>query len=177
MADVSAVFGTLLALGIAFPGLLTAWWLIFPATVSRAEQRFVRTPWRCFWMGLFWLPLIALPTIFLMAVPVAPVRALGIVAALAAVGMATLGAAGIAAGMGQRLDRRAGGGLSRWGAFLRGAIALELAAIFPLLGWLLVIPVTILVALGASIFALLHWVPRGAPSTLPGVSPLPQGRS
>lgn len=175
MADVSAVFGSLLALGIVFPGLLTAWWLIFPATVARAEQRFLRTPWRCFWMGLVWLPLLALPTIFLVAIPLPPVRALGILAALAAVGMATLGAAGIAAGMGHRLGRRAGE-LSRWGAFLRGAIALELAAIFPLLGWLLVIPATIVVALGAAIFALLHWEPRGAPTTLPGASVLSQAQ-
>ncbi len=39
MADVYAIFGTLLALGIAFPGMLTAWWLLFPRTVEGAQQR------------------------------------------------------------------------------------------------------------------------------------------
>ena len=37
MADISAVFGILLSLGIVFPGLLTAWRLLFPATVARAS--------------------------------------------------------------------------------------------------------------------------------------------
>ena len=31
MSDVSAIFGTLLLIGIAFPGMLTAWWTLFPA--------------------------------------------------------------------------------------------------------------------------------------------------
>ena len=51
MADISAVFGILLFLGIAFPGLLTAWYLLFPATVERVRLRLDRTPWQCFFVG------------------------------------------------------------------------------------------------------------------------------
>jgi hypothetical protein len=50
---------------------------------------------------------------------------------------------------------------------VRGAVALELAAVFPLVGWCVVIPLTIVTSLGATVFALLHWMPR--------VSTLPQG--
>jgi hypothetical protein len=50
---------------------------------------------------------------------------------------------------------------------VRGAVALELAAVFPLIGWVIVIPLAIVTSLGATVFALLHWMPR--------VSPLPQG--
>ncbi|NJN93776.1 MAG: hypothetical protein HC875_06645 [Anaerolineales bacterium] len=48
MADVFAVFGTLLSLGIALPGLLLAWRLLLPNHVARARQRLERTPWQCF---------------------------------------------------------------------------------------------------------------------------------
>ena len=51
MADVYAVFGTLLALGIAFPGLLTATWLLFPGAVGRATLRVSATPARSFFFG------------------------------------------------------------------------------------------------------------------------------
>jgi hypothetical protein len=45
------------------------------------------------------------------------------------------------------------------GAFLRGAAALELAAAFPVLGWFIVIPLAIIASLGATAFAVLHWMP------------------
>ena len=38
MADLTAVFGFLLLFGIAFPGLLTTWWLLFPGLVGRAQD-------------------------------------------------------------------------------------------------------------------------------------------
>ena len=52
------------------------------------------------------------------------------------------------------------------GAFVRGAVALELAAAFPVIGWFFVIPLTMVTALGATVFALLHWTP-GPPTRLP----------
>ena len=52
MADVYAVFGTLLALGIIFPGMLLAWSLIFPGTVGRASSRIEHTPWRSLGLGI-----------------------------------------------------------------------------------------------------------------------------
>jgi len=54
-------------------------------------------------------------------------------------------------------------GLTPAGAFVRGAIALELAAVFPFIGWFLLIPLTIVTSLGATAFALLHWMPRAIP--------------
>ena len=52
MSDVYAVFGTLLALGIAFPGLVFTWWLLFPGPAGRAEARLAHTPGRTFSFGL-----------------------------------------------------------------------------------------------------------------------------
>jgi hypothetical protein len=46
---------------------------------------------------------------------------------------------------------------------VRGAVALELAAVFPLAGWFVVLPLAIVTSLGATVFALLHWMPRVSP--------------
>jgi hypothetical protein len=159
MADVYAVFGTLLALGIVFPGMLTAWWLLFPQVVGRAEMRLAQTPGRSFGLGLAGALAIAVPTVILFAMPFGPTKFLGSVLLMAALVVASFGAAGLAAAMGTRLAERAGLEGPTVRSFVGGAVALELAAVFPLLGWLIVIPVTITVCLGASLFALLGWLP------------------
>ena len=69
MADVFAVFGTMLALGIALPGLLLTWRLLFPKVVDRAQQRLTQTPWRCFFSGGFVLLLSAIPITVLFSIP------------------------------------------------------------------------------------------------------------
>ncbi len=172
MADISAIFATLLALGIAFPGMLTAWWLLFPQTVRRAQLRFTRTPGRCFALGLLTLLFLAVPLALLFAIP-GPGQLVASVLLFALLGIATIGAAGIAAVMGERLATRAGGALSPLAAFLRGAIALELAAAFPLVGWFIFIPVAIVISLGATTFALLRWVPA-MPAPLTADTTVPQ---
>lgn len=162
MADVAAVFGTLLALGIAFPGMLTAWWLLFPNVVERAHLRVAHTPGRTFAFGLVALGVALLPPLMLLALPAGPAKLAGALMLVGLLAFSTLGAAGIAAAMGARLAARSGepAGLN---SFVRGAVALELAAIFPLIGWLVVIPIATVTAYGAATFALLRWAPRPAP--------------
>jgi hypothetical protein len=172
MADISAVFGILLTLGIVFPGLLTAWRLLFPAAVDRARARLELTPWRCFWLGGVATALLVVPVVVLLSLPFGPAKLAGWALMLTAMAVASLGAAGLAARMGERLK-----GLSPaqtpLGAFVRGAVALELAAAFPVVGWFFFIPLTLVTVLGATIFALLHWSPsRAAVSSQPMSAPL-----
>lgn len=165
MADISAIFGILLFLGLTFPGLLTALWLIFPATVERARLRLDRTPWQCFWLGGVLLAFVTIPATLLIAVGLGPTQFAGWSLIALTLMLATLGAAGMAAKMGQHLALR-NISLSSAGAFVRGAVALELAAAFPIVGWLIVVPLTIVLSLGATAFALLRWMPRPAQSTV-----------
>ena len=51
MRDVYAIFGTLLALGIAFPGWLFAWWLLFPSRVEQARRQIKEHTRRSFIWG------------------------------------------------------------------------------------------------------------------------------
>ncbi len=159
MADVQMIFGVLLLLGIAFPGMLIAWWLLFPATVGRAQNRLVTTPWKSFWLGLGLLFIITIPVGVLLSAGGGVKRFLGWALITVTLTISGIGAAGIAAKMGVLLARRSDD-ISPAAAFMRGAIALELAAIFPLVGWFIVIPLAIVASLGATAFALLHWVPK-----------------
>jgi hypothetical protein len=167
--DVCLLFGTLLSVGIALPGLLVAWGLLLPGTVGRARLRLEHTPGQCLGMGLGCLILGFVPFRLLFAIP-----GLGVALGWLGVGLlltfASIGAAGLAALMGDRL-RQGGLAASPVGATLRGAVALELAAVFPLIGWFIVLPVVLLLVFGATGFALLRWSPR--PVTPPSLPPYP----
>jgi len=169
MADITAIFGILVSIGIAFPGMLTAWWLLFPATVERARLRVEQTPWACFWAGLLITIAVGIPIVVLMSLPVGAAKFMGWVILATALTISGFGSAGISAHMGKRLARL--NAMNPLGAFVRGAVVLELAAIFPVLGWLFVWPLALIVAFGATGFALLNWMPRAAtvraPETVP----------
>jgi hypothetical protein len=155
MADVYAVFGTLIALGIAYPGLLSAWRMIFPGFVERAQNRILNSAWATFGIGAgVGLPVI-LFSIFLISIPAPLLRFIGAALAIFALSIASIGAAGLAGAMGARLNDLSGGRYSIPGAQMRGAVALELAAIFPLIGWLLVFPLGTLTCFGAGLHALI----------------------
>ena len=168
MSDVTAIFGTLLSIGIVFPGFLTAWWLLFPGTVERARARVEATPWQCFWLGGVALALLVIPLTVLIALPIGPVQLLGWTGVAGGLTVASFGAAGVAAQMARRLQGQSA--LSPAAAFVRAAIALELAAALPFIGWLVVIPLTIVVSLGAAVFAVLRWQPSAARQAVPAAT-------
>jgi hypothetical protein len=164
MADVFAVFGTLLALGIAFPGLLTTFWLLFPARVDLASARLQKTPWSCIWMGFASLFLAAMPAFALLAMPISFAKLAGSVLIFLTLCFAAIGGAGIASLMGMRITSQGREGVPSLAAFIKGAVALELAAVFPVLGWFVILPLALVASMGAASFAFLRWGPRGVPA-------------
>jgi hypothetical protein len=160
MADISAIFGVLMITGIAFPGLLTTWWLLFPATVQRAQARLDQTPWRCFWLGGILFAVLIIPTAVLLSLPFDPAKFFGWALIVLTLAVSSLGAAGIAAKMGQPLANKMNANPAA--GFWLGAVTLELAVIFPVIGWFLIFPLTTVTALGATGFALLRWAPKPA---------------
>ena len=67
MADISAIFFMLLIIGIAFPAMLTAWWLLFPALITRAQTRIEKSLASSFWLGLIVVIALIIPIIVLLA--------------------------------------------------------------------------------------------------------------
>jgi hypothetical protein len=163
MADVYAVFGTLLALGILFPGMLVAWSLLFPGTVTKAGSRIERTPWRCLGLGVALVIPIGFTAAILLSIALGPANFLGAAVIVSSLAFASLGASGMAGMMGRRLLPRSKESTSEAAGFLRGAVALELAAAFPVIGWFLAIPIIALCSLGAAAFAVLGWMAQPAP--------------
>ena len=160
MADISAIFFILLIISIAFPSMLTAWWLLFPFVVARAQIRVEKTLSRTFWLGLVIVIALAIPIVILLALPFGPAKFIGWILLAASLALSSIGSAGIAAHLGERM-KKTGSNFSPLGAFIRGAVVLELAAFFPVLGWFFLWPLALITAFGATGFALLNWMPRG----------------
>jgi hypothetical protein len=158
MADISAIFFILLILGIAFPAMLTAGWLLFPALIARAQVRIERSLASSFWMGLIVVLALGIPIFILLALPLGPAKLLGWIGLGAALTASSIGSAGIAAHLGERLAQHSD--VSPLAGFVRGAIILELAAFFPVIGWLFIWIPMLVTAFGATTFALLNWMPR-----------------
>jgi hypothetical protein len=159
MADISAIFFILLIIGVAFPAMLTAWWLLFPSLITRAQIRVDKTPMQSFWMGLAIVVAIAIPVVILLALPFGPAKFIGWVLLAAALALSSIGSAGIAAQLSEQM-KKAGNTFTPLGGFIRGSIVLELAAFFPVLGWFFIWPLMLIMAFGATGFALLNWKPR-----------------
>ncbi|WKZ37656.1 MAG: hypothetical protein QY332_06885 [Anaerolineales bacterium] len=158
MADISAFFFILLIIGTAFPAMLTAWWLLFPALILRAQTRVERTPWGTFWLGLIVVIALTIPIIILLALPFGPAKFIGWILLGAALAISSIGSAGIAAHLAARLSKHSN--VTPLSGFIRSAVILELAAFFPILGWLFVWIPALIIAFGATGFALLNWNPR-----------------
>lgn len=158
MADISAIFFILLIIGIAFPAMLTALWLFFPALISRAQTRVEKTAWATFWMGLITLIAFLIPIIILFALPFGPAKSFGWILLGGSLAISSIGSAGIASHLSKRLSSNSN--FSPLSSFIRGAVILELAAFFPVIGWLFVWIPMLIIACGATAFALLNWMPR-----------------
>ena len=159
MADISAIFFILLIISIAFPAMLAAWWLLFPNLISRAQTRVEKTLARTFWLGLVIVIGLTIPIIVLMSLPFGPAKFLGWILLAISLALSSIGSAGIAAHLGERM-KHTGGNYTALNAFIRGAVILEFAAFFPVIGWLFVWPLFLIIAFGATGFALLNWMPH-----------------
>lgn len=159
MADMTAIFFILLIFSVAFPAMLATWWLLFPNLISRAQTRVEKTLSRTFWLGVVIVIALTIPIIVLLSLPFGPAKLIGWVLLATSLAFSSIGSAGIAAHLGDRM-KRTGNNYTPLNAFIRGAVMLELAAFFPIIGWLFVWPMMLITAFGATSFALLNWLPR-----------------
>ncbi len=151
MADMYAIFGSLLVLGLSYPALLTVWWLLLPEKVERARIKISEKPKKCFGMGLVYSLAAAIPAMILFTLPSQLTQIFGWIWLVLVLASASIGAAGIAAEIGLRINWKNDGSFQSLGAFIRGAAIWELASIFPIIGWLLVIPLGTITALGGAV--------------------------
>jgi len=161
MADMYAIFGSLILIGISYPALLTTWWLLFPERVEKARNMIMEKPKKSFGFGLLFGGIAAIPAAILFALPAQFTQVLAWMWLVLVLAASSLGAAGIAAEIGLRLNWKNDGGFQSQGAFLRGAAVLELASVFPVIGWLLILPVGTLIGLGSAVPAIFKRKSKG----------------
>lgn len=152
MADTMAVFFVILGLLLAFPAL----WLmargLWPGTVTAARDLFERGLLRSLALGL--------PVVMAVILTTALVSRAGTPGKIAAVGLvcfaimiAACGVAGLATLIGERLSTADDVG-REWSATLRGGVILALTWLLPVLGWFVILPLTMTAGLGAALRAI-----------------------
>ena len=153
MADTMSIFFVILGMLLAFSGL----WLLsrglWPNAVEAAAERCTKRVWPYFLAGL--------PLTLVMIIFTRVLFAFGPAGKIAGVAVvcfyllqANIGVSGLATAIGRRLPS-AMDGQSPWRATLRGGIALVLTYMFPIVGWFVVLPASIVIGTGAINVALL----------------------
>ena len=165
MADVYAIFGILVLLGVTYPAMLTTWWLLFPEKVEESRLRIIESPRRSFGLGVAFASVAAIPAVLFFTLPSQFIQVLGWIWVVIVLGVASLGATSIASDLGLRVNWKNDGAFLSLGAFLRGAVILELASAFPIIGWLLIIPAGTLVSIGAAVPSILSRRPKNEKAT------------
>jgi hypothetical protein len=152
MADTMAVFFVILGLLLAFPGLWLLCRGLWPQTVAVSDV--------VCRIGLLKPFLIGLPATIAMIGAAAALSNLGPPGKVTAVAIvcfyliiANAGVAGLVTMIGQRLSSTADVG-EEWREVVRGGIALELSYLLPILGWFVILPVSMTIGCGACLIAL-----------------------
>lgn len=133
--------------------VLTAYFVlartVFPTIVTRGQERFARRPWLAALVGLgISIPwLISALIIIQVGQAVPPLPAIGVMIAMAWFLLAFLGTSSLACHIG----RTTGDEQSPWKTTIRGGIVLTLTWAFPLLGWIVLLPISLATGVGCAV--------------------------
>ncbi len=159
MADVYTVTFIIIGILLSVPALLVALNLLMPKVTQRAYTRLDRTPVKCFFLGL---PVTGFMPIYSLAMfesNAGVLQGSAFIVAFLGLGIGSIGGAGMARLLGQRLTPIANPN-SKLTNLTRGAVLYELACLVPIVGWFLFIPISAVMAIGAALFALVGWIPK-----------------
>jgi hypothetical protein len=160
MADVYTVTFSLIGILLSLPALLVTINLLLPNVTRRVQTRLEQTPGRSFVLGT---PVTAAFVLFVAVTSQLPAvgQAMAFIAAALFMGLGTIGGAGLARLLGERIRPLARPN-SEMTNLVRGAVVYELAALVPIVGWFLFIPLAGIMVVGAAVFALVKWLPKPA---------------
>ena len=162
MADVYTVFFIMIGILLSVPAILVACNLLMPNVTERVQTRLDKTPGKCFALGL---PVTLILGIFAFAnfeSSIGLLQTLAFITLFFLMAIGTIGGSGMARLLGTRLAPHSKPN-SNMAFLLRGAIVYEFACLVPIVGWFVFAPIIGITAIGATIFALLKWVPKTQP--------------
>lgn len=167
IGDILAVIAALVVLGASWGATLLLAALAFPARTLGARQRLEAAPGRCFGRGLGVLSVVGLLALALAQSHAGPIRIVAGALCAGLVAVAALGGAGIVRLLGERIES-AGTVMTPFAALTRGAFLFVTAGFLPIIGWFVVAPISLLMALGAGVTVLRGPAPARQP--LPAAS-------
>ena len=152
MADTMAIFFSVLGLMLALPGLWLLCRGLWPSLVAKAAHRCRRGLLKSFFVGA--------PITTITAVAVVAIAKLGPIGSIISILIASIffvvasaGVAGFVTSIGERLASPVDSDRP-WRATLRGGIVLELSYLLPILGWFVILPVSLIIGCGAASLSL-----------------------
>lgn len=153
-ADTMAIFFVIVGLLLTFPSIWLLCRGLWPGRVQRASEV---VGMKSFFIGL---PITALAVFIVIVagkIPGPPGQIAGVLSFSALFLFAQVGVSGIATHLGRRLSSPVDEE-KPWRATLRGGIILVLSYLLPLVGWFLILPVSIITGAGAAACSL--WLRR-----------------
>jgi hypothetical protein len=171
MADVLAVTLVILGLLLTLPAVWLLMRALFPAAVARSRDRIASRPVVSFLAGIVPAAVLFGVSLALLGQAGPAGKAAGFVLFVGGVLLASLGLAGFATIVGERLPSAADEGRP-WRGLVRGAACLELSFLLPVIGWFGLLPLAAVTALGAAVLAILS-PGGGAPAPAPAADPVP----
>ncbi|MEW6735918.1 MAG: hypothetical protein AB1489_31785 [Acidobacteriota bacterium] len=148
MADVLAVISGLIIVGLGIPALLALLTIFFPKAVAQASHQIGSKPLRIFFRGLITFILFFLVIVTLGKANFGLLKFFSLIVTLAGLSLAMLGGAGLANQLAARYRALNNEQHSLLDLF-PSTVLIELAAVLPLIGWFVVLPITFLLMLGA----------------------------
>jgi hypothetical protein len=141
---------------LGFYAVFVSYWLLaaglFPTLVGRCSASYAQRPWKTLLVGLLTFGPVQLLGWGLAAVPNPAVKIVGTTILLFSVLLGFIGSAGLALRVGEGLkaeiDEK-----SPWRRNFRGALVLGLSFNLPLLGWFVVLPLSLMSGFGALVLA------------------------
>ena len=154
MADIFKILFPIVATLMSFVCYCLLFEGTFPSAVKRCSQTYHTRPIRTIALGMFLgIPSVVLALAFLNSGnPLG--QFLGFSMIFFVISTAILGAAGLAGLIGHRLNSPQDVH-QPWKRVYRGSIVLAITFLFPVVGWFLVLPVTLLSGFGAALIALM----------------------
>jgi hypothetical protein len=126
---------------------------LLPGISQRSQAALLRSPWRAFFIGLA-------NYLFLGAIVLVLVNAgndllglLGLIGLLFLAAVTFLGLPSLARLTGERLAHLRQQEMSPWQHLVWGTVVLELAALLPVLGWVVLAPIIMMLSFGAAVLA------------------------
>ena len=161
LADIFSIALSIVGFLLSLQGLWMLSVALWPARVHSARLRVHRNSIASFLLGLLIILVVLILAIATARAGGAPGQFFAFALGSAFVVYANVGVAGLATHIGQRLPSPADS-QRPWRATVRGGVALELAYLVPIVGWLGLLPISLILGAGANTLGFFK-MPEAAP--------------